>query len=158
MAAVVSTGQTQSDPSSRVFRVGMMAPGTLATVGLVLFPLAIVLILAVRHNDGSLLGAGFTLENFATALGDLPLALEQAAAWRAETGMPADEYLRLLEEKQVDLLGLAPPLDYQLPVIAAWNVSLDQLETRNPAAMQLLQLCAFCAPESISPTPKPSAR
>lgn len=70
MAAVVSTGQTQSDRSSRVFRVGMMAPGTLATVGLVLFPLAIVLILAVRHNDGSLLGAGFTFENFATALGD----------------------------------------------------------------------------------------
>ncbi|MDL2075870.1 FxSxx-COOH system tetratricopeptide repeat protein [Streptomyces sp. GXMU-J15] len=89
-------------------------------------------------------------DRLATALGDLPLALEQAAAWRAETGMPADEYLRLLEEKQVDLLGLAPPLDYQLPVIAAWNVSLDQLETRNPAAMQLLQLCAFCAPESIS--------
>ncbi|MFJ8533648.1 FxSxx-COOH system tetratricopeptide repeat protein [Streptomyces sp. NPDC093591] len=89
-------------------------------------------------------------DRLAQALGDLPLAIEQAAAWRAETGMPADEYLRLLDEKQIDLLGLAAPLDYQLPVIAAWNVSLDQLETKNPAAMQLLQLCAFCAPESIS--------
>lgn len=89
-------------------------------------------------------------DRLAEALGDLPLAIEQAAAWRAETGMPADEYLRLLDEKQVDLLGLAAPLDYQLPVIAAWNVSLDQLEAKNPAAMQLLQLCAFCAPESIS--------
>ncbi|MBC2902430.1 tetratricopeptide repeat protein [Streptomyces sp. PSKA01] len=89
-------------------------------------------------------------DRLAEALGDLPLAIEQAAAWRAETGMPVDEYLRLLDEKQVDLLGLAAPLDYQLPVIAAWNVSLDQLEAKNPAAMQLLQLCAFCAPESIS--------
>ncbi|MFE0254073.1 FxSxx-COOH system tetratricopeptide repeat protein [Streptomyces sp. NPDC059010] len=89
-------------------------------------------------------------DRLAEALGDLPLAVEQAAAWRAETGMPADEYLRLLDEKQVDLLSLAAPLDYQLPVIAAWNVSLDQLEAKNPAAMQLLQLCAFCAPESIA--------
>ncbi|MGW0598666.1 FxSxx-COOH system tetratricopeptide repeat protein [Streptomyces sp. NPDC002776] len=88
-------------------------------------------------------------DRLAEALGDLPLAVEQAAAWRAETGMPTDEYLRLLDEKQVDLLSLAAPVDYQLPVIAAWNVSLDQLETKNPAAMQLLQLCAFCAPESI---------
>ncbi|MFE6409695.1 FxSxx-COOH system tetratricopeptide repeat protein [Streptomyces sp. NPDC057837] len=91
-------------------------------------------------------------DRLAQALGDLPLAIEQAAAWRAETGMPADEYLRLLDEKMVDLLGLAAPLDYQLPVIAAWNVSLDQLESKNPAAMQLLQLCAFCAPEPISRT------
>ncbi|MEU9733140.1 FxSxx-COOH system tetratricopeptide repeat protein [Streptomyces sp. NPDC048002] len=89
-------------------------------------------------------------DRLAEALGDLPLAVEQAAAWRAETGMPADEYLRLLDEKLVDLLGLSAPLDYQLPVIAAWNVSLDQLEAKNPAAMQLLQLCAFCAPESIA--------
>ncbi|ANS63696.1 NB-ARC domain-containing protein [Streptomyces lincolnensis] len=91
-------------------------------------------------------------DRLAQALGDLPLAIEQAAAWRAETGMPADEYLRLLDEKMVDLLGLVAPLDYQLPVIAAWNVSLDQLETKNPAAMQLLQVCAFCAPEPISRT------
>ncbi|MEV0176373.1 FxSxx-COOH system tetratricopeptide repeat protein [Streptomyces sp. NPDC050803] len=89
-------------------------------------------------------------DRLAEALGDLPLAVEQAAAWRAETGMPADEYLRLLDEKQVDLLSLGAPLDYQFPVMAAWNVSLDHLETKNPAAMQLLQLCAFCAPESIS--------
>ncbi|MGW5638770.1 FxSxx-COOH system tetratricopeptide repeat protein [Streptomyces sp. NPDC003832] len=89
-------------------------------------------------------------DRLSEALGDLPLAIEQAAAWRAETGMPADEYLRLLDEKLVDLLGLSAPVDYQLPVIAAWNVSLDQLEAKNPAAMQLLQLCAFCAPESIA--------
>ncbi|WP_440555191.1 FxSxx-COOH system tetratricopeptide repeat protein [Streptomyces sp. SCPE 10] len=86
----------------------------------------------------------------AEALGDLPLALEQAAAWRAETGMPASEYLRLFESKRMELLEVAPPPDYQLPVAAAWNVSLDHLETRSPAALRLLQLCSYFAPDPIS--------
>ncbi|MGA5446195.1 FxSxx-COOH system tetratricopeptide repeat protein [Streptomyces umbrinus] len=86
----------------------------------------------------------------AKALGDLPLAIEQAAAWHAETGMPVDEYLRLLEEKRVDLLRGTAPLGNQLPVIAAWNISLDQLEAKNPAAYQLLQVFSFFAPEPIA--------
>ncbi|MFJ3336891.1 FxSxx-COOH system tetratricopeptide repeat protein [Streptomyces sp. NPDC086766] len=89
-------------------------------------------------------------DRLAEALGDLPLALEQAAAWRAETGMPASEYLRLFENKRMELLEVAPPPDYQLPVAAAWNVSLDHLETRSPAALRLLQLCSYFAPDPIS--------
>jgi hypothetical protein len=91
-------------------------------------------------------------DQLAEALGDLPLALEQAAAWRAETGMPAEEYLRLFEEKRVELLEQAPPMDYQLPVAAAWNVSLDRLVVSNPAAFRLLQVCSFLAPEPIPRT------
>ncbi|MEU9513237.1 FxSxx-COOH system tetratricopeptide repeat protein [Micromonospora sp. NPDC048169] len=91
-------------------------------------------------------------DRLAEALGDLPLALEQAAAWRAETGMPAEEYLRLFEEKRVELLEQAPPMDYQLPVAAAWNVSLDRLVVANPAAFRLLQVCSFLAPEPIPRT------
>ncbi|GAA3804378.1 FxSxx-COOH system tetratricopeptide repeat protein [Streptomyces coacervatus] len=89
-------------------------------------------------------------DRLAQALGDLPLAIEQAAAWHAETGMLVDEYLRLLTEKRVDLLRGTAPLDNQHPVIAAWNISLDQLETKNPAAYQLLQVCSFYAPEPIA--------
>ncbi|MFE0133960.1 FxSxx-COOH system tetratricopeptide repeat protein [Streptomyces sp. NPDC059037] len=89
-------------------------------------------------------------DQLAEALGDLPLALEQAAAWRAETGMPASEYLRLFENKRTELLEVAPPPDYQLPVAAAWNVSLDHLETRSPSALRLLQLCSYFAPDPIS--------
>ncbi|MGI5455569.1 FxSxx-COOH system tetratricopeptide repeat protein [Streptomyces sp. CA-249302] len=91
-------------------------------------------------------------DRLAEALGDLPLAIEQAAAWHAETGMLVDEYLRLLNEKRVDLLRGTAPLDNQHPVIAAWNISLDQLETKNPAAYQLLQVCSFYAPEPIART------
>ncbi|MEU6677458.1 FxSxx-COOH system tetratricopeptide repeat protein [Streptomyces sp. NPDC046925] len=89
-------------------------------------------------------------DRLAEALGDLPLALEQAAAWRAETGMPASEYLRLFENKRTELLETSPPPDYQLPVAAAWNVSLDHLETRSPSALRLLQLCSYFAPDPIS--------
>jgi tetratricopeptide (TPR) repeat protein len=89
-------------------------------------------------------------DQLAEALGDLPLALEQAAAWRAETGMPVSEYLRLFEGKRSELLEVSPPPDYQLPVAAAWNVSLDHLETRNPASLRLLQLCSYFAPDPIS--------
>lgn len=89
-------------------------------------------------------------EALADALGDLPLALVQAAAWRVETGMPTSEYLRLFEDKKNELLETAPPPDYQLPVAAAWNVSLDHLEQRSPAALRLLQLCSYFSPDPIS--------
>lgn len=89
-------------------------------------------------------------DRLAEALGDLPLALEQAAAWRSETGMPVAEYLRLFESKRSELLEVSPPLDYQLPVAAAWNVSLDHVETRSVAALRLLQLCSYFAPGPIS--------
>jgi hypothetical protein len=88
-------------------------------------------------------------DRLAAALGDLPLAIEQAAAWRAETGMPAGEYIQLLKEKQVEMLDLPGPLDYQKSVAAAWDLSLTKLEASNPSALRLLQVCAFFAPEPI---------
>lgn len=86
----------------------------------------------------------------ADKLGDLPLAIEQAAAWRAETGMPVREYLRLFDEKVAEILDTSTPDHYEVSVAAAWNVSFDELSTRNPSAHQLLQVCAFLAPEPIS--------
>lgn len=86
----------------------------------------------------------------ADALGDLPLAIEQAAVWLAETGMPVDEYLELFEEKAGELMAQGTPPDYPVPVAAAWNVSLERLHETDPAALQLLRVCAFFAPEPIS--------
>ncbi|MER6531298.1 FxSxx-COOH system tetratricopeptide repeat protein [Streptomyces sp. NPDC001508] len=101
----------------------------------------------LRRRGPELTGA--EADRLADALGDLPLAVEQAAAWLAETGMTADEYLRLFDEKRIELLDETESPDYNAPVIAVWNVSLDQLEAKNPAALQLLQVCSFCAPEPI---------
>ncbi|MEV6702862.1 FxSxx-COOH system tetratricopeptide repeat protein [Streptomyces sp. NPDC051453] len=91
-----------------------------------------------------------TADRLAETLGDLPLGIEQAAVWLAETGMPADEYLRMFEQQANELMVSDPPVDYPLSVAAAWNVSLDRLRKNHPAALQLLQMCAFFAPEPIS--------
>lgn len=89
-------------------------------------------------------------DRLAEALGDLPLAIEQAATWRAQTGMPVWEYLELLEENRAELLALGTASEDQLPVAAAWNVPLSQLRNEHPEALALLQICAFFGPEPIS--------
>ncbi|MER5268409.1 FxSxx-COOH system tetratricopeptide repeat protein [Actinosynnema sp. NPDC002837] len=89
-------------------------------------------------------------DRLAQALGDLPLAIAQAAAWRVETGMPAAEYLELLAEKQLELLNVTTTLDYPESVAAMWDLSLSELKRKNPSALRLLQVCAFLAPEPIN--------
>ncbi|MEV7013603.1 FxSxx-COOH system tetratricopeptide repeat protein [Streptosporangium sp. NPDC051022] len=86
----------------------------------------------------------------AEALGNLPLAVEQAAAWLAETGMPAATFLEQLETETARVLSLRQPADYPHPVAVTWNLSLGQLQESSPASVRLLQLCAFFAPEPIS--------
>ncbi|MFF3303538.1 FxSxx-COOH system tetratricopeptide repeat protein [Streptomyces sp. NPDC002908] len=86
----------------------------------------------------------------ATAVGDLPLAVEQAAAWIAETATPIDTYLEQLAQQAPQVLALNQPAGYPQPVAATWNISIERLKERSPAAVRLLQLCAFFAPEPIS--------
>jgi Domain of unknown function (DUF4062)/Tetratricopeptide repeat len=86
------------------------------------------------------------------AVGHLPLAIEQAGAWLAETGMPAPLYAEWLETKVTSALGLNKPLDYAKPVAAAWNLSISRLRERSPASVRLLQILAFCSPGPISAT------
>jgi hypothetical protein len=86
------------------------------------------------------------------AVGDLPLAIEQAGAWLAETGMPAGLYAEWLETQTTSALGLNKPLDYAKPVVAAWNLSIDRLKQRSPASVRLLQILAFCSPDPIAAT------
>jgi hypothetical protein len=89
-------------------------------------------------------------DRLAEALGDLPLAVEQAASWRAQTGMPVSEYVDLLEKNSAELLQAGATGEYELPVAAAWNVPLNRLKTDRRGALELLQVCAFFSPEPIS--------
>ncbi|MFF2731667.1 FxSxx-COOH system tetratricopeptide repeat protein [Streptomyces sp. NPDC058008] len=93
--------------------------------------------------------SSYDADRLARALGDLPLAVEQAGAWHAATGMPVDEYLGLLDERRPEILELDPSPDYPLPVAAVWDISLGRLSQDNPAARQLLEICACMAPEPI---------
>ncbi|MEU2157948.1 FxSxx-COOH system tetratricopeptide repeat protein [Streptomyces sp. NPDC019396] len=89
-------------------------------------------------------------DQVASAVGDLPLAVEQAAAWIAETATPVSAYLERLGQQASSVLALNQPAGYPEPVAATWNVSIERLKERSPAAVRLLQLCAFFAPEPIS--------
>jgi tetratricopeptide (TPR) repeat protein len=88
-------------------------------------------------------------ERVAEKLGDLPLAIEQAGAWLAATGMPVAQYLDLLDTQLTRILKENPPFGYQYPAAATWRLSLDRLRERMPAAAKLLELCAFFGPEPI---------
>jgi len=82
-------------------------------------------------------------------LGDLPLALEQAGALQAETGMSVDEYLRLLKEQSAELLAESKSFEYPLSMTAAWKLSVDNLQQKQPKALELLRCCAFFGPDPI---------
>ena len=86
----------------------------------------------------------------AVALGDLPLAVEQATAWLTETGTPVGEYLAELDRQASTVLALNQPGDYPVPVATTWTISFESLRDRSPAAVRLLQLCSFLAPEPVS--------
>jgi tetratricopeptide (TPR) repeat protein len=88
-------------------------------------------------------------DRLAEQLGDLPLALEQAGAMLAETGMPVDEYLRLLEEHVSSIMSEGKSPDYPMSMTAAWKLSVATLKDQLPQAQELLRCCAFFGPEPI---------
>jgi hypothetical protein len=88
-------------------------------------------------------------DRLAEILGDLPLALEQAGALQAETGMPVEEYLRLLDRQVTEMLGLGTSPDYPLSMSAAWKLSVTTLRKQMPEAQELLRCCAFFGPDPI---------
>jgi tetratricopeptide (TPR) repeat protein len=88
-------------------------------------------------------------EQLSLRLGGLPLALEQAAAYLLETGESLSGYLDLLAQDPAWLLAQVHLEDGHEPVTRTWDLSLRRLERSSPAAVDLLRLCAFLAPDDI---------
>lgn len=86
----------------------------------------------------------------AKLLGDLPLAIELAGAWLETTGMPADEYLELLDSQLAEWLASSQASAYPRTAAATWRVSIDRLRQEQPAAARLLELCSYFGPDAIS--------
>jgi hypothetical protein len=89
-------------------------------------------------------------DQLAEALGDLPLALDQAVGLLHDTGMPVTDYLALLAAEAGRVLGhrvdLAGP---DRTSAASWTLAFNRLANDNPAALLLLSLAAWLAPEPI---------
>jgi tetratricopeptide (TPR) repeat protein len=96
-----------------------------------------------RDNSAS------NLKKLAAALGDLPLALEQAAAYLDETATPTAEYLTLLDTNAKELFALGRAATTEETIATIWTVSLQRLRQQTSEAEDLLVLCAFLAPDDI---------
>ena len=85
----------------------------------------------------------------AQALGDLPLALAQAAGYMAGTGTPAAEYLGLLAARATQVLDQGRPGADPRSLTAVTQLAFDRLHAEDPAAAALTTICAFLAPEPV---------
>jgi tetratricopeptide (TPR) repeat protein len=84
----------------------------------------------------------------ATTLGHLPIAVEHAAAYLAETGESVEEYLTRFTENAHQLLSEQPiDSDLPAPVSGTWAMSITLL---TPDAEHLFNLCSFFSPEPIA--------
>jgi hypothetical protein len=90
-----------------------------------------------------------TADKLAAELGDLPLAAAQAAGYLEQTGLPSSDYLRRFRTHRIGLLAAGDLPDYQARVDTTWSISLERLHTVNPAAVALLEVSAYLAPEPI---------
>ncbi|GAA3808003.1 hypothetical protein GCM10022403_047710 [Streptomyces coacervatus] len=89
-------------------------------------------------------------DRIAEQLGDLPLALEQAAGYMGYNHTAPEAYLTLLTSRLEDMIARGELADRPTVVVATlWQLSVRRLETDQPQAVRLLELCALLAPEPI---------
>lgn len=85
----------------------------------------------------------------AAELGHLPLALEQAAAYIAETDATFVDYLAAFRKRRVEVLERASPLLSRSTVAVTWAANFAAVQASSPASADVLKVCAFIGPESI---------
>jgi tetratricopeptide (TPR) repeat protein len=88
-------------------------------------------------------------EQIAEQLGRLPLALEQATAYLDRSQLPGREYLELLRSRAADLYTRGQASTRTDTIATLWDLSLERIRGESPAAVQLLDVCAYLAPEPI---------
>ena len=101
-------------------------------------------LLSIRVRKGSM----EDLQALAKALGYLPLALEQAAAYMSITGVSPLAYLDRLQERGLEVFAQGQPLDYERTVATTWKIAIEEIGTHAKAS-RLLNHCAFLSPEGI---------
>jgi tetratricopeptide (TPR) repeat protein/transcriptional regulator with XRE-family HTH domain len=89
--------------------------------------------------------------NLVGALGQFPLALDQAGAYIEETGCSLSDYLQLYQTHRHALLSRRgmQATRYPASVATTWELSFQHIEQTNEAAAELLNLCAFLSPDHI---------
>ena len=97
-------------------------------------------------------------ENLSNTLGRLPLALEQAVSYINNNDLTCAQYLSLFSDERNRMRLLcshSTETEYEKTVATTWNITFDKLEKDaksdqlSLAAVQLLKLCSYCAPDDI---------
>ncbi|GCE07841.1 helix-turn-helix domain-containing protein [Dictyobacter aurantiacus] len=90
--------------------------------------------------------------NLTVALGQFPLALDQAGAYIEETGCSIREYHHLYQQHHHALLARRGRQYVGHPdsVVTTLSFAFEQVECANQAAAEFLRLCAFLKPDRIS--------
>ncbi|WP_216207985.1 tetratricopeptide repeat protein [Amycolatopsis aidingensis] len=95
------------------------------------------------HGTEDLTGA----EELCRELGGLPLAIEQAGAYLAQTGISPADYHRLLDRHPAAMFDeAAEGGDARRTVARIWRVTMDKLD---PLAGKVLRVLSWFAPEDI---------
>ncbi|MGH2479442.1 MAG: NB-ARC domain-containing protein, partial [Ktedonobacteraceae bacterium] len=81
----------------------------------------------------------------------LPLALDQVGAYIEETQCGLESYLQQYHQRRARLLERRghSPQDHLASVYTTLSLSFQHVEQHNPTAVEILQFCAFLAPEAI---------
>lgn len=84
-------------------------------------------------------------------LDGLPLALDQAGAYIKEIPCLLMDYLVRYRTRRQDLLQARGNLyqDYPASIATTWSLSFEKVYQTNPAGAELLNFCAFLAPDAI---------
>ena len=88
-------------------------------------------------------------DEVAAEVGDLPLAVAQAAGYMASTGTPAGQYVRLLRDSPARTLELGKPWQYPSSLAAAVILPFDQMLSADAAGADVAAICAFLAAEPV---------
>ena len=126
---VLITSQNSNWPPGQALEVPVLDPDVAAEF------------LVNRTGDRDQQAAG----DLAGELGELPLALEQAAAYIQATGNSLAGYLALFRQQRLDLLDRGQPTGYDGTVVTTWALAFDRLEQSAPTAAGLLRLLVLRA-------------
>src|SRR5262249_9201341 len=104
-----------------------------------------------EHIESAPEGLRKQAEALSTAVDGLPLALDQAAAFIEETPSTLEEYQTLYQSERRKLLERRGRLasDHHDSVETTFSLAFKKVADANPAAADLLRVCAFLEADSI---------
>ncbi|KAF3192085.1 hypothetical protein TWF106_003669 [Orbilia oligospora] len=130
--AIITSRQRVRDPCAKIISVSGLDRNA-----------SIKLLLGDREGDAGEAGKA------ADALGHLPIALSQAAAYVVKRELNFTQYLKRLSDNCTRLLGTAY-LKYTEGVFSCWKLSVEAFMRSNPHAIDLLRLYSFLSPDGVS--------